>query len=113
MCRLVSVIQGLSNGNTADYLRQLTDVYRLHLFDIVMQYRAIFSVVDTAGETVSTSASHDTVLFSWAQSRIQFFCEPLELRLPSCAPMSAGHAQYFARELLAIHCFQVLKGVGM
>ena len=26
-----------------EFLKRLTDVYRLHLFDVVMQYRAIFS----------------------------------------------------------------------
>ena len=30
-------------GSPYDYLKRLTDVHRLHLFDVVMQYRAIFS----------------------------------------------------------------------
>ena len=31
------------SGSPYDYLKRLTDVHRLHLFDVVMQYRAIFS----------------------------------------------------------------------
>ena len=40
---LAEVIQDLEEQNVYDYLKRLTDMHRLHLFDVVMQYRAIFS----------------------------------------------------------------------
>lgn len=33
----------LDDTHPYEFLKRLTDVYRLHLFDVVMQYRAIFS----------------------------------------------------------------------
>lgn len=40
---LAEVIQDLEEQSVYDYLKRLTDMHRLHLFDVVMQYRAIFS----------------------------------------------------------------------
>ena len=39
----------LDAGSAYDYLKRLTDVHRLQLFDVVMQYTAIFS--DASGGT--------------------------------------------------------------
>ena len=33
----------LDDSHSYEFLKRLTDVYRLHLFDVVMQYRAIFA----------------------------------------------------------------------
>ncbi len=35
-------MEELDEGDPYEYIKHLTDVYRLHLFDVVMQYRAIF-----------------------------------------------------------------------
>ena len=40
---MAEVIEDLDAQNAYDYLKRLTDTHRLHLFDVVMQYRAIFS----------------------------------------------------------------------
>ena len=37
------LLADLDEGSAYDYLKRLTDVHRLHLFDVVMQFRAIFS----------------------------------------------------------------------
>jgi hypothetical protein len=37
-----SLVADLDEGDSYEYVKHLTDVYRLHLFDAVMQYRAIF-----------------------------------------------------------------------
>ncbi len=42
----------LDDTHPYEFLKRLTDVYRLHLFDVVMQYRAIFS--DDAREQART-----------------------------------------------------------
>lgn len=90
-CRLQSVIVGLDESNVTHYLRQLTDTYRLHLFDIVMQYRAIFSQPEPAtpsaasGGSKSAETTSPRVLFSWAHHRIQFYVDRMQLLLPMCA----------------------------
>lgn len=40
---MAEVIEDLDEQSAYDYLKRLTDIHRLHLFDVVMQYRAIFS----------------------------------------------------------------------
>ena len=40
---MAEVIEDLEEQSAYDYLKRLTDIHRLHLFDVVMQYRAIFS----------------------------------------------------------------------
>lgn len=84
-----SVISALDESNPADYLRQLTDAYRLHLFNIVMQFRAIFSA-DAAGSDASNGATPAAeqaapVLFSWAHHRVQFYVDQMQELLPRCA----------------------------
>lgn len=39
---LSQLITELDDTNSYEYLKHLTDMHRLHLFDIVMQYRAVF-----------------------------------------------------------------------
>lgn len=39
---LAQLISELDSSDSYEYVKHLTDVHRLHLFDIVMQYRAIF-----------------------------------------------------------------------
>jgi hypothetical protein len=91
VCRLQSVVTGLDDSNVTHYLRQLTDTYRLHLFDIVMQYRAIFSHPEPAmpsaapGGSKSEETTSPRVLFSWAHHRIQFYVDRMEQLLPMCA----------------------------
>ena len=40
---LAEQVADLDDSNAYDYLKRLTDVHRLQLFDVVMQYRAIFA----------------------------------------------------------------------
>jgi hypothetical protein len=39
---LAQLIAELDDTDSYEFVKHLTDVHRLHLFDIVMQYRAIF-----------------------------------------------------------------------
>ena len=39
---LSQLVDELDETDSYEYLKHLTDVYRLHLFDAIMQYRAIF-----------------------------------------------------------------------
>lgn len=44
---IAGLVGELDESNAYEFLKRLTDVYRLHLFDVVMQYRAMFA--DDAG----------------------------------------------------------------
>ena len=39
---VADAVADLDDGNAYEYLKRLTDLHRVHLFDVVMQYRAIF-----------------------------------------------------------------------
>eukprot|EP00959_Pyramimonas_sp_CCMP1952_P126143 2637778-Pyramimonas_sp.AAC.1 len=49
------VVEELDRSSAYDFLKRLTDCHRMHLFDVVMQYRAIFS--DDTSQ--SEDATHD------------------------------------------------------
>lgn len=36
------LMEELDDSDSYEYIKHLTDMYRLHLFDVVMQYKAIF-----------------------------------------------------------------------
>ena len=40
---VAGLVAELEEGGAYEFLKRLTDVYRLHLFDVIMQFRAIFS----------------------------------------------------------------------
>lgn len=40
---LQQLVEELSDANPYEFLKRLTDLHRLHLFDVVMQFKAIFS----------------------------------------------------------------------
>lgn len=56
-----SVVEELDRDQSYDFLKRLTDCHRMHLFDVVMQYRAIF-----ADDTSSADATSDGgLVYSW------------------------------------------------
>ena len=69
----------LDDASVYEYLKRLTDVHRLHLFDVVMQFRAIFS--DDAGPpqlqprhgsapAALAPESDGGAVYSWAEHRL-------------------------------------------
>eukprot|EP00240_Pyramimonas_obovata_P000768 CAMPEP_0118930398 /NCGR_PEP_ID=MMETSP1169-20130426/7097_1 /TAXON_ID=36882 /ORGANISM="Pyramimonas obovata, Strain CCMP722" /LENGTH=550 /DNA_ID=CAMNT_0006872749 /DNA_START=127 /DNA_END=1779 /DNA_ORIENTATION=+ len=80
------VVEELDRANAYDFLKRLTDCHRMHLFDVVMQYRAIFSD-DTSQSEDST---HDGgLLYSWGMHRVCAYLREVELALPAIAEGSA------------------------
>ena len=64
----------LDKRSVYDFLKRLTDVHRLQLFDVVMQYRAIFAddapPADGAANGSAASGGDGGALFSWAEHRV-------------------------------------------
>ncbi|KAG2448828.1 hypothetical protein HYH02_006179 [Chlamydomonas schloesseri] len=86
------LLADLDDNDSYEYVKHLTDVHRLHLFDAVMQYRAIFfdtapsgaaGGVDGAGAAALTPNLRETsMLYSWVQHRLGLYLEQLRKHLP-------------------------------
>jgi hypothetical protein len=75
---LAELVAELDERSVYDYLKRLTDVHRLQLFDVVMQYRAIFAddgpPADGApGAGGGAGGADGGALYSWAEHRV---CAP-------------------------------------
>ena len=57
---VADAVADLDDGNAYDYLKRLTDLHRVHLFDVVMQYRAIFGDADGDDEDDEGSSEGTT-----------------------------------------------------
>lgn len=73
-------------GSANDALRRLTDIHRLHLFDAVMQFRAVFADEDgqdvVPSETASSSSRLGGLLYAWAGRRVHIYLMSLQALLP-------------------------------
>lgn len=75
---LAEVVAELDDASVYEYLKRLTDVHRLQLFDVVMQFRAIFS--DESGlqypppqhgaSSAPAPESDGGAVYSWAEHRL-------------------------------------------
>lgn len=75
----------LDPNSPYEYLKRLTDAHRVHLFDVVMQYRAIF-----ADDTSAADAQADSgLVHAWAMHRVSKFLAVLRLTLPKLPEGSA------------------------
>ncbi|KAL5715814.1 conserved oligomeric Golgi complex component [Ranunculus cassubicifolius] len=75
---LASILDDLDQRNVYDYLKRMVDCYRMHLFDVVSQYRAIF-----ADDTSRNEENYDGgLLFSWAMHQITCHLKTLKIMLP-------------------------------
>ncbi|KAK9811427.1 hypothetical protein WJX72_003806 [[Myrmecia] bisecta] len=76
---LAEMVDDLDESHAYEYLKRLTDVYRLHLFDVVMQYRAIFSDDSSNQEQQSSDGG---LVYSWAEHRVCLYLAALRRHLP-------------------------------
>ena len=75
---LAELVAELDERSVYDALKRLTDVHRLQLFDVVMQYRAIFAddaPLADGGSAIGVASGGDSggdsgALFSWAEHRV-------------------------------------------
>ena len=77
---IANLVSDLDDGNAYEYLKRLTDVHRVSLFDVVMQYRAIFS--DDAGPEANSNEVSGSLLYSWATHRISKYFGLIVATLP-------------------------------
>ncbi|KAM0932715.1 putative oligomeric Golgi complex subunit 8, cullin repeat-like-containing domain superfamily [Dioscorea sansibarensis] len=75
---LSGILDDLDQRNVYDYLKGMVNCHRMHLFDVVNQYRAIFNN-DKSGSEENYDGG---LLFSWAMHQIKNHLTTLEAMLP-------------------------------
>lgn len=79
-------LEDLDEGNPPEFVKKFTEVYRLHVFDVIMQYRAVFS--EETGAPPQQPGSQQqrgwepSPLSAWAQQRVQDYLEAVRRALP-------------------------------
>ena len=68
----------LDSGAPYDYAKRLTDTHRVHLFDCVMQYRAIFADDTSTADT----AAEGGLVYAWATQRMRVYLAELASSVP-------------------------------
>lgn len=75
---LTGILDDLDQKSAYDYLKGMVNCQRMHLFDVVNQYRAIF-----ADDTSGSEENYDGgLLFSWAMHQITSHLRTLKAMLP-------------------------------
>ncbi|KAD2393962.1 hypothetical protein E3N88_40939 [Mikania micrantha] len=75
---LSGILDDLDQRNAYEYLKGMVNCQRMHLFDVVNQYRAIF-----ADDTSGSEENYDGgLLFSWAMHQIASHLKTLKVMLP-------------------------------
>ncbi|XP_061359913.1 conserved oligomeric Golgi complex subunit 8 [Gastrolobium bilobum] len=75
---LTAILEDLDQANPYEYLKGMINCHRMHLFDVVNQYRAIF-----ADDTSVNEGNYDGgLLFSWAMHQITSLLQILKVMLP-------------------------------
>ncbi|KAL7150855.1 hypothetical protein ABFS83_05G141900 [Erythranthe nasuta] len=75
---LTGILDDLDQRNPYEYLKRMVNCYRMHLFDVVNQYRAIFAD-DTSGNEENYDGG---LLFDWAMHQITSHLKNLKIMLP-------------------------------
>ncbi|XP_021886908.1 LOW QUALITY PROTEIN: conserved oligomeric Golgi complex subunit 8 [Carica papaya] len=75
---LTGILEDLDQKNAYEYLKGMINCHRMHLFDVVNQYRAIFSD-DSSGNYENYDGG---LLFSWAMHQITSHLKTLKVMLP-------------------------------
>ncbi|XP_057799711.1 conserved oligomeric Golgi complex subunit 8 [Salvia miltiorrhiza] len=75
---LTGILDDLDQRNPYEYLKGMINCHRMHLFDVVNQYRAIF-----ADHTSESEENYDGgLLFDWAMHQITSHLKTLKVMLP-------------------------------
>lgn len=75
---LTGILEDLDQRSPYEYLKGMINCHRMHLFDVVNQYRAIF-----ADDTSGSEENYDGgLLFNWAMHQITSHLKTLKIMLP-------------------------------
>ena len=99
---------GAGPGGAYDFIKRLTDLHRVHMFDIVMQYRAIFSGDGGEGAAAEGGFSGGGILSDWAAVAVGRYLRVVRARL---AEVSDG-AQLASVLEHCMYCGMSLSRVG-
>lgn len=100
-----SILKKVPKDNPYDHLSKTLELTRVHLFDIVTQYRALFSDDDPLAFGASANLTTHRVMFStWLDSKISQFLKTLKDDLDQGAKRQAldsilSQAMYFGQSL--------------
>lgn len=78
---LVDIIGDLERNSPYEHLKRVTDLHRMHLWDVVTQFRAIFAD-DTSGQEEQPEGG---LIYSWATYRIRTYLAVVADELPKIA----------------------------
>jgi len=107
---IASLAADLEDTSAYEFLKRLTDIYRLHLFDAIMQYRAIFAERQHHGAGDPESSAEDgDILHSWAERRVRVYLSAIEENLPRISD-GGGLASVLDH---AMYCGASLGRVGL
>eukprot|EP00210_Caulerpa_lentillifera_P006080 g5809.t1 len=96
-----SVISETEEDQSFEYLKRLTDIHRLHLFDVVIQYKAVFAS--------DRNDSEEGMLANWTLHRIENYLEALREKLPTIK----DGASLFSLLESCMYCGMSLGRVGL
>eukprot|EP00039_Didymoeca_costata_P012841 m.186911 g.186911 ORF g.186911 m.186911 type:complete len:592 (-) comp15599_c0_seq6:2142-3917(-) len=71
------VLDAIPNNDAYSYITKTVEASRVHLFDIITQYKAVFSHMDS-----TTSEASGALLSSWVVQRVKQFLSVLKVHLP-------------------------------
>ncbi|CAG0913131.1 unnamed protein product, partial [Notodromas monacha] len=100
---LKSAIEGVLRDDPYYYLNKVIELHRVHLFDIITQYRALFS--GPAGSAKDDSVDLPAIFYSWVFFVIKQFLETVDAGLTNDPKVVArmdslfGQCNYFATSL--------------
>ncbi|CAH0386366.1 unnamed protein product [Bemisia tabaci] len=94
---LQSLLSTIPTNDASHHLSKTIELSRIHLFNILTQFRAVFSYDDTSAKRFSVFESG--LFYSWINLKIQIFLDTLEEDLKLC-PFSSldsllGQCMYF------------------
>ena len=103
----------LIKTNSYEYMTQIIEIYRVHLFDIVTQYRAIFSddtsFPNLGRDSINTDdlPQESSIFCCWLSYRISCFLEDLQTSLQSVDgrfDFILGQSMYFGQSFSRVGC---------
>ncbi|CAH2072956.1 unnamed protein product [Thlaspi arvense] len=101
---LTGILEDLDQKNAYEYLKGMINCHRMHLFDVVNQYRAIF-----ADDTSGSEENYDGgLLFSWAMHQITSHLKTLKVMLPKITEGGAVLNLFSKNMSTAVENFQLV-----